>query len=118
MGGGGGGGDEGRQESERGGGGGGSLAIVPVSPCFSPIFHAHNLTHSPPSECRLYVLKVWNRLHYSSQVVHFCFPILHCVYNLGYHYTKDVLFQCSFAIAILHVLSTTGKNNRFHFWIF
>ena len=43
----------------------------------------------------------------------FLLPILPCVYNLGYHYTEDVLFQCSFAIAILHVLSTTGKNNRF-----
>ena len=48
-----GGGNEGRQESERGGGGEGSLAIVPVSPCFSPIFHTYDLTCSPPSECRL-----------------------------------------------------------------
>ena len=69
-----GGGNEGRQESERGGGGGGSLAIVPVSPCFCPIFHAYDLSRSPPSECRLYVLKVWNRLCYSSQVVCFCCP--------------------------------------------
>ena len=47
---------------------------MPVSPCFSPIFHAYNLTRSPPSECRLYVLKVWNRLHYSRQVLCFCCP--------------------------------------------
>lgn len=67
-------GNEGRQESKRGGGGGGSLAIVPVSPCFCPIFHACDLTRSPPSECCLYVLKVWNRLCYSSQVVCFCYP--------------------------------------------
>ena len=69
-----GGGKRGEAREQKGGGGGGSLAIVPVSPCFCPIFHAYDLTRSPPSECRLYVLKVWNRLCYSSQVVCFCCP--------------------------------------------
>ena len=105
-----GGGDEGRQQSERGGGGG-SLAIVPVSPCFSPIFHAFDLTRSPPAECRPYVLKVWNRLCYSSQVVRFFCPF----YRASITLDIIILRMSSFAIAILHVLSTTGKNKRFPF---
>ena len=84
---------------------------MPVSPSFCPIFHAYDLTRSPPAECRLYVLKVWNRLCYSSQVVRFFCPF----YRASITLDIIILRMSSFAIAILHVLSTTGKNNRFPF---
>ena len=115
---GGGGGDEGRQQSERGGGGGGSLAIVPVSPCFSPIFHAYDLTRSPPAECRLYVLKVWNRLCYSSQVVRFCCPFYRASITLDIIILRRSSFSALLPMLYCTFFQPQEKITDSHFWIF